>query len=144
MRRLEPQSVLRNPIIVGVFRDLGSRYIERLGTGIRRMALAMEAHGLPRPHFEEVGSEFRVTLVGPGERFMEEVTVRPAWGEGLNERQVEAVLHVGEHGRITTAEYRDLVGISDVTAYRDLKDLCEKGLLVRHGKGRGTYYTLVE
>ena len=43
MRRLEPQSVLRNPIIVGVFRDLGSRYIEQLGTGVPRMARAMEA-----------------------------------------------------------------------------------------------------
>lgn len=142
MRRLEPQSVLRNPIVVRVFRDLGSRYIERLGTGIRRMALAMETHGLPRPRFEEVGPEFRVTLVGPGERFMEETLVRPAWAEGLHERQVEAVLYVGEHGRITNREYRVLVGTLDVTAYRDLKDLCEKGLLARHGKGRGAYYAL--
>ncbi|MCZ7574960.1 MAG: hypothetical protein M5U01_40935 [Ardenticatenaceae bacterium] len=142
MRRLEPQSVLRNPIIVGVFRDLGSRYIERLGTGIRRMALVMQAHGLPRPRFEEVGSEFRATLMGPGERFMEEMVAWPGWAEGLNERQVEAVLYGGEHGRITAGEYQALVGISDVTAYRDLKDLCDKGLLVRHGKGRGTYYVL--
>lgn len=101
MRQLESQSVLRNPIIVGVFRDLGSHYIERLGTGIRRMALAMEGHGLPRPQFEEMGSEFRVTLMGPGQRFMTEAGELPAWAEGLNERQVEAVLYVGEHGRIT-------------------------------------------
>lgn len=97
---------------------------------------------LPRPRFEEVGPEFRVTLVGPGERFMEETLVRAAWAEGLHERQVEAVLYVGEHGRITNREYRVLVGTLDVTAYRDLKDLCEKGLLARHGKGRGTYYAL--
>jgi len=142
MRRLEPQSVLRNPIIVGVFRDLGSRYIERLGTGIRRMALAMEGHGLPRPRFEEVGSEFRVTLMGPGERFMAEPEELPAWAKGLNERQVEAVLYAGEHERITAGQYQALVGVSDVTAYRDLKDLCDKGLLIRHGKGRGTYYIL--
>lgn len=73
---------------------------------------------------------------------MEEVAARPAWAEGLNERQVEAVLYVGEHGRITAGEYQALVGVSDVTAYRDLKDLCDKGLLVRHGKGRGTCYYL--
>jgi ATP-dependent DNA helicase RecG len=144
MRRLEPQSVLRNPIVVGVFRDLGRRYVEQLGTGIRRMALAMEEHDLPRPLFEEVGSEFRVRLMGPGERFMEETVARPAWTKGLNERQVEAVLYVGEHGRITTAEYRNLVAISDVTAYRDLQSLCEKKLLMRRGKGRGTHYTLLE
>ena len=144
MRRLEPQSVLRNPIVVGVFRDLGSRYIERLGTGVRRMAQAMAEHGLPRPRFEDVGSEFRVTLVGPGERFMADLSARPAWAKGLIERQVEAVLYVGEHGRITTGEYRTLVGVADVTAYRDLKDLSDRGLLIRQGKGRGTYYTLVE
>jgi len=121
---------------------LGSRYIERLGTGIRRMALAMEGHGLPRPRFEEVGSEFRVTLMGPGERFMAEPEELPAWAKGLNERQVEAVLYAGEHERITAGQYQALVGVSDVTAYRDLKDLCDKGLLIRHGKGRGTYYIL--
>ncbi len=106
------------------------------------MALAMEAHGLPRPRFEEVGSEFRVTLIGPGERFMEEVMALPAWAEGLRERQVEAVLYAGRRGRITTREYRGLAGVSEVTGYRDLRDLCDKGLLVRHGKGRGTYYVL--
>lgn len=142
MRRLEAQSVLRNPIIVGVFRDLGSRYIERLGTGIRRMALAMEGHGLPRPQFEEVGSEFRVTLMGPGERFMEEVAARPAWAEGLNVRQVEAVLYIGEHGRISNREYRELFSVSNYTAAMDLKNLVEKQILVAEGMGRGRYYRL--
>jgi predicted HTH transcriptional regulator len=142
MRRLEPQSVLRNPIIVGVFRDLGSRYIERLGTGIRRMGLAMEGHGLPRPRFEEVGSEFRVTLMGPGERFMEEATARPAWVEGLNERQVEAVLYVGEHERISRGEYAKLLGLSSRTAARDLSDLVGRGILDLRGAGRGAYYVL--
>ncbi|MBC8264683.1 MAG: putative DNA binding domain-containing protein [Anaerolineales bacterium] len=142
MRRLEPQSVLRNPIIVGVFRDLGSRYIERLGTGIRRMALAMEAHGLPRPRLEEVGSEFRVTLIGPGERFMEEAISLPAWAEGLRERQVEAVLYVGEHGRITNREYQDLFGVSRETAKRDLRELVDKALLMPMGRGRGLHYVL--
>jgi DeoR/GlpR family transcriptional regulator of sugar metabolism len=52
------------------------------------------------------------------------------------------MLYAGEHGRITAREYSALAGVSDVTVYRDLKDLCEKGLLVRHGKGRGTYYAL--
>lgn len=142
MRRLEPQSVLRNPIIVGVFRDLGSRYIERLGTGIRRMALAMEGHGLPRPRFEEVGSEFRVTLMGPGERFMAEVGELPAWTKGLNERQVEAVLYVGAHGRVTNREYQDLYGVSRETAKRDLRELVDKELLMPIGRGRGLHYVL--
>jgi ATP-dependent DNA helicase RecG len=143
MRRLEPQSVQRNPIIVGVLRDLGSRYIERLGTGIRRMAQAMTEHGLPRPHFEEVGSEFRVTLLGPGERFMEEVSTRPTWAEGLNERQVEAVLYVGTHGRITNREYRDLTGISRRWAAKELQEMVDRGVLIARGTGRTIHYVLV-
>jgi predicted HTH transcriptional regulator len=106
------------------------------------MAADMEAHGLPRPRFEEVGSEFRVTLMGPGEQFMQNMKARPTWAESLNERQLEAVLYAGEHGRITTAEYGDLVGVSDVTAYRDLNELCEKELLVRRGGGRATHYVV--
>ena len=142
MRRLEPQSVLRNPIIVGVFRDLGSRYIERLGTGVRRMALSMESHGLPKPHFEEVGSEFRVTLVGPGERFMTSAEPLPPWARGLNERQMEAVLYVGEHGQMTNREYQDLHGVSRETAKRDLRELVETKLLRPEGRGRGLHYVL--
>lgn len=142
MRRLEPQSVLRNPIIVGVFRDLGSQYIERLGTGVRRMAAAMETHGLPKPQFEEVGSEFRVILRGPGERFMAEAGALPAWSKGLNERQLEAVLYTGEHGRITNREYRDLFKVSNYTAAMDLKALTEKQLMEAVGEGRGRFYRL--
>ena len=143
MRRLEAQSVLRNPIIVGVFRDLGSRYVERLGTGIRRMAQAMEEHGLPRPRFEVVGSEFRVTLTGPGERFMAEAATRPAWAESLNERQVEAVLYVGEHGRITNREYRDLTGVSRRWATKELQEMVDLEILAVQGTGRATRYVLV-
>ena len=73
---------------------------------------------------------------------MEEVTTRPAWAEGLNERQVEAVLYVGEHGRITNREYTELTGVSYNTAHRDLSDLCRRGLIEQRGRGRGTYYVL--
>lgn len=105
-----------------------------------RMALTMEAHDLPRPLFEEVGSEFRVRLMGPGDRFMEELTVQPAWAEGLNERQVEAVLYVREHGRITNREYQTLFRVSHDTACRDLRGLLEKGLVEQRGRGRGIHY----
>lgn len=115
-----------------------------LGTGIRRIAQAMTEHGLPRPQFEEVGSEFRVTLIGPGERFMAEVGKRPAWAGDLNERQVEAVLYVSEHGRITNREYQALCGISRETAKRDLQELVRKKLLTSVGSGRGLYYVLTQ
>ena len=129
--------------MVGVLRDLGSRYIERLGTGIRRMAQAMTEHGLPRPQFEEVGSEFRVTLIGPGERFMTEVGKRPAWAGNLNERQVEAVLYASEHGQITNRAYREITGVSRRWATKELQDIVDCGILVERGTKRTTHYVLV-
>ena len=69
---------------------------ERLRGQASRRWLSSEAYRNQETRFEEVGSELRVTLMGPGERFMEEVVVRPAWAEGLNERQVEAVLYAIE------------------------------------------------
>jgi ATP-dependent DNA helicase RecG len=48
------------------------------------------------------------------------------------------------NGKITTREYRRLVNVSDVTAYRDLRQLCERGLIEQYGEGRATYYRLIQ
>jgi predicted HTH transcriptional regulator len=98
---------------------------------------------MPRPRFDVVGSEFRVTLTGPGERFMEERKELPSWAKGLNERQVEAVLYVGEHEQITNREYRDLTGIGRRWAAKELQEMVELGVLVVRGAGRAIYYELV-
>jgi ATP-dependent DNA helicase RecG len=139
IRQLKSRSVLRNRIIVEVFRDLGG-FIEKLGTGIRRMTAAMEQHGLPRPQFEELRGEFVATLVGPGEKFMQEET--PEWMQGLNERQVKVVGYVAKEGKITNREYQSLFGVARATALLDLNDLVARGMLEAQGSGRGKLYVL--
>jgi len=62
--------------------------------------------------------------------------------QGLNERQLRAVEYVKSHGRITNAEYRDLFGISNYTAWRELKELTDKQILTQMGAGRDVYYVL--
>jgi ATP-dependent DNA helicase RecG len=81
--------------------------------------------------------------MGPGERFMAEVGELPAWTKGLKERQVEAVLYVGEHGRITNREYRDLTDVSRRWATKELQELVDLGVLAMRGTGRATHYVLV-
>jgi ATP-dependent DNA helicase RecG len=112
-----------------------------MGTGIQRIARAMEEHGLSRPTFEELGGEFRVTLIGPGERFMEKTPgiVREL---DLNDRQRQALTHLRKYGRITRQEYGQLTGTQHTVASSELRDLAEKGLVSRRGAGRGTYYVL--
>ena len=49
----------------------------------------------------------------------------------------------GFAGGISTEKYVHLTGVSRATAYRELTDLTERGLLARIGQGRGTRYRLV-
>lgn len=53
-------SKLRNRIIWQVFHAIG--LIERWGSGIQRIVSTCEAAGFKPPHFEELGTHFRVTL----------------------------------------------------------------------------------
>lgn len=47
-----------------------------------------------------------------------------------------------EQGRITVGEISKITGISRNTVKDHVAALTEKGLLARHGAGRGTWYTL--
>ena len=143
IRQGKARSKLRNPIIVGVFDTLGG-YIEKLGTGIRRMINAMKEHGLEPPDFDMVSGVFQVTLKGPGEKFMELAKKAvPEWMKGLNERQIKAIHYIQEKGKITNREYRELCGIGWDTAHRDLSGLMQEGIIKREGKGRATHYRMI-
>ena len=48
--------------------------------------------------------------------------------------------HIDEHGFITDREYARFTDRAKATRSLDFKKLIELGLLVREGKGRGTYY----
>lgn len=91
--------------------------------------------------------EDRLTVLGPegqqaladilGERPV--VSRLPAF---FNERQVKALAHVRGHGAINLGVYRQLCPHwSAETLRRDLADLVARGLLVKNGHKKGTYYT---
>jgi len=127
-------SVLRNKGIAGIFYDMG--WIEQWGSGIDKMRNACVKAGLPEPQFEEYHG-FRVIF---RKDIYTEEYLRKA---GLNERQIKAVMHVKEKGRITNKEYQEANGVSRQTAARELSYLAQSDIFLRHGKtGRDTYYTL--
>lgn len=132
----------RNEVIVQVLADLG--FIERLGYGIDRMIRRMTERGLPAPEFQETANGFKVTLYGPAGRF---VATRPdarKWQLlNLNPRQQEALEYIARNGRITNREFQELSPeVSPETIRRDLADLVDKGLLLKIGEKRATYYIL--
>ncbi len=109
------------------------------GTGTSRMISLCQNHGIPEPEFSAHPDWFSVTFA---KNFY---TDEQLLAFGLSDRQVQAVRHVREQGIIMNKTYRDLTGVIDRTALRDLNDLCTRGIfLKRDKKGRATEYVLVK
>ncbi len=133
----------RNESLVQVLADWG--LIERLGYGIDRMIQQMQAASLPAPDFRETTAGFLVVL--QGHAFAQQTVEGIDMGEwqrmGLNERQIAALLHLAEQRRITNRDMQELSpDVSAETVRRDLADLVERGLLLKVGEKRATYYIL--
>lgn len=124
----------RNRLIAEVFYLAG--YIEKWGSGTLRILSAFKNAGLPEPRFEEKGTGVLLTF---WKDIYNEENLRKI---GLNERQIKAVLYVKEHGRITNANYREMFGVSNKTAYLELDDLVKRGILTKVGSGRTVHYVL--
>ena len=61
----------------------------------------------------------------------------------LNERQARALAYIQQHQRIRSRDYQDLCpDVSPETLRLDLADLVERGILLKIGRKRGTYYIL--
>ncbi len=127
----------RNPRLVSGLFQWG--YIEELGLGIDRMIEEMLENGHQAPDFEAKPYAFTVRLHNVIER-------QPAarrWPTNMNERQMRAMGYVEQQGRITNRDYRQLCpDVNAETLRLDLVDLIEKGLLLKIGDKKGTYYIL--
>jgi predicted HTH transcriptional regulator len=150
MQRGDVTSKLRNPVLAGLLRDIPG-YMERIGSGIRLMLNETKEMGLPPPTFKEQ-SEFVVTFrKAPATKVVShEVTLWSEEEPGLapetrvvqEQRFVLIMQYVQEQEQITNRVYRELAGVSESTALRDLETLVERGVLKRVGKRRGRYYKL--
>jgi ATP-dependent DNA helicase RecG len=126
----------RNPRLVNGLYQWG--YIEELGLGIDRMIEEMVGAGHPPPQFKAAPYAFTVTLSNRRER-----PAAPRRARSMNERQAQALSYVNEHGSITNREYQNLCpNVTPETLRLDLKDLVDRGLLLKIGSKKGTYYIL--
>jgi ATP-dependent DNA helicase RecG len=127
----------RNPRLVAGLFQWG--YIEELGLGIDRMIEEMLENGHTAPDFEAKPYAFTVRLHNLRERR----PVVPRWPTNMNERQMKAVTYMDQHGRITNRDYQQLCpDVNPETLRLDLVDLVDKGLLLKIGEKKGTYYIL--
>lgn len=126
----------RNPRLVNGLFQWG--YIEELGLGIDQMIEEMIQAGHPPPEFRATPHSFTVILSNQRER-----AAPPKWTRSMNERQTRAVQFVRETGSITNREYRQLCpDVSPETLRLDLADLVDRGVLLKIGSKKGTYYIL--
>jgi len=133
----------RNAVIVQVLSDMG--FVERLGYGLDRVVSALRDSGLRPPRFEEAGGSFRVTLFGEGPKPVEgaEVDLARYLGLGLNPRQEAALACLSQRKRITSRDFQELCPeVHPETLRRDLADLAARGILIKVGDKRATYYIL--
>jgi len=150
----------RNPILANLLRDIPGGYMERLGSGVGFMIREMRALGRPEPEFREQ-NEFIVTFrlvaalsdtptsVESDERVAPDAAERQIGSAASGKRALDAaqrqemaLRYVQEHGAISNKAYRNLTGVSDMTALRDLETLVTQGSLRVVGQGRSRKYTL--
>jgi ATP-dependent DNA helicase RecG len=154
LKQGEVQSSPRNPILASVLRDIPGGYMERMGSGIAFMINQMRALGKADPEFR-TQNEFIVTFFRQGATaevsgagtspMVRAVAEQSPTGKAeltQTERQRLALRYIHEHGRITNKQYRELTGVAEKTAFRDLEILVEQGTLKAVGERRGRYYTL--
>jgi ATP-dependent DNA helicase RecG len=131
----------RNPVIVQVLADLG--YVERLGYGLDRAVTSMRQNSLNPPEFEESAGTFRVTLHNTPTEDPPHQDMSLYEALDINPRQESALNYLGTRRRITNREFHELCPeVHPETLRRDLSDLVSKGVLIKIGDKKSTYYIL--
>ena len=133
----------RNAVIVQILSDMG--FIERLGYGLDRVVTVLRQQQMQAPRFEEVAGSFRVTLqapiLSPDPATIPDLSAYQ--GMNLNPRQEMALSHLALHHRISNSTYHELCpDVHAETLRRDLVELVSRGLLLKIGDKRSTYYIL--
>lgn len=141
---LEGKHIPRNELICKLLNDVG--YMEGFGTGIARMKSYMREHGLSDPILEVEKQFFKVTFQGPKEDILKLVKPKRTdlRKEGLNDRQIKALAYIFDKGMISHKEYCKLFDVNNFTAFKELKELVDKGLVEQHGKGVDSRYEIQE
>jgi len=123
----------RNPRLVRGLYYWG--YIEELGQGVDIIYEAMRREHHPPPEFRDTGRALTVTLSSA----VDDIELQ--YGEQFNPRQVRALRWLATREQITNRDYQQLCpDVTSETLRLDLRDLVEKGILLKIGAKRGTYY----
>ena len=130
-------SVCRNVKLANVFYRL--ELIEAYGTGISKIMDAYEGTGL-MPKMETSDHAFKIILPNLNVTREQEELHDPDFKSSTEEESVIALAK--KQGSVTRKEVEILLGISQTSCGRLLKQMVGNGLIVPKGKGKNTHYCL--
>ncbi len=130
-------SVCRNAKLANVFYRL--ELIEAYGTGILKIMDAYEGSGMT-PQIETSDNAFKIIL--PNLNAKTEQKEPEDAGAESSTAEDKVIALTKERVCITRKEVEILLGISQTTCGRLLKQMIEDGLIVQEGKGKNTHYCL--
>lgn len=136
-------SALRNQKLANVFYRL--KLIEAYGTGILKINESY-ADCLVKPRFEVTDNAFKITLPNRnyvGER--KDATASAPLTVNSKESRMELLLRLAEkRGFIVRKDVESELKVSQATAILILRDMVEKGLLIKEGSGKQLKYRIAE
>jgi len=132
------RSELRNKVVANLFKELN--FIESWGSGIEKVRNSCDKRGV----------KFELREKG---LFVEAVFYRPQNSDkvsdsigkvsdsiALSEQEEQIMQFLIHSSKIVSKDVEKLLDIKEARARRILKQMVEKGLIVRLGRGRSTYY----
>ena len=127
----------RNKLIAKIFKETG--WIERYGTGIRRIRDDFKEYGSPEPQFENFQHGFRVIAYPlPKEENFIKSPIETV------EETVEIILNmITKNPKIKQNELAEITGLTRRGVEWNLNKLKTKGLIERIGPKKGGYWNVI-
>jgi ATP-dependent DNA helicase RecG len=134
---LEGRSEIRNKVVARVFKELN--YIEQWGSGIRRIKSSCKLRGLKEPEIVEKGDFVDVSLYREATKSTEDI----GNSISLTVQEQKIVAFLKEHGGIVrTKDAKSVLDVEERRAREILKDLADKQIIEKKGRGPSTFYEL--
>ena len=134
-------SALRNQNLANVFYRLN--LIEAYGTGILKINESY-ADCAAKPQFEVTDNAFKITLPNSNYASERKDVATPPKIEGKVDRQEILLRLAEERGYIVRKDVEGALKVSQATAILILRDMVEKGLLIKEGSGKLQKYRIAE
>ena len=130
-------TTFRNQNLANVFYRL--HLIEAYGTGLRKIMDAYEGSS-ETPVISVTKNSFKITLPNINAEHAADTASKSSSAKELDDKELQLLAYVREHGAITRPEAEKLLGVSASTASRLVNDMIKNNLLSAQGKARNIRY----